>query len=937
MTSGHGQTRENFSLWRGIVLGLFIVAVGWPLTLPSAYAALPAGSRIFSAAPWRQAGLRVEEVRPAIYYLPDKQGRLQAVLDFQYEDFVELYRQMHRLETRPEPPPYSLQQLFITGTVQENYATLEVRLQAATNRNDWVRIPLRLDQGLLLEAALGKESRRFIIAHEGNGVGYVCWIHGENAGLHEINLKLLLPLDTAAEENRLRIFLPRAAESRMELAVPTADAMVAVSGGALLSTSPSAAKGTIFTVVGLESDFQLGWHGPDAEVPIALEASATVLVRLVGRSILSDAALSVRSQGAAFERFTVRLPPMSELREQPATNYVLTPLPEPEVTTAESRATQGRLVEVRLKKKTVGPVEVRLACRREGDFSAEGQWCELAGFEVPEALRQWGTIGVFAGESWQVLWGPRRDVQELNPPPENLAGKDLAAAFEYDSQPYSLCARWAPRQTRLSVEPHFLLCVEQGRLRVEGKLKYVIQGAKSATLELDPAGWEISSIGPDALLAQDGIVVAESGNVLIPLRQPTVGSLELHFKGRRTLKPEADSFVVALPRPRADMLEAGSLAVASAENLALTPDLSQCQGLLRQSGGEDWGLTGTLRPTLYYRLKTEQPLFAAAVRVLELQEMKAAEPMAIMDRAWLQTRLTKTSREDRLVLQLSVSPEWLEASLPEGALLEEAVVFVNGRQVAPRRMSADRFSIPLPSRTETQPPTLLELRYHFREYPSAEGRLRLAFPRFNPKLWLRQAYWQLVLPADVHLLTAPAGWNGEYAWHWSGVGWRRSPLWEQATLETWLSAAHEPPISDANYYLFSSFGELGSVRFRTISRSRLVLMASGVALLIGLVLIHFPRVRCWAAPTIGGAVAIAAVIAPDLTLLLLQAAMIGLALAVSTGVVEGVLARRKSHTLPGAASRQVIMSQDSFPAANADCSATILLPQEQLPKPDERP
>ncbi len=54
-----------------------------------------------AATPVESPEAKVEEVRPSVYYLPDKQGNLQAVLDFSYEDFVELYKLKQRLDQAP--------------------------------------------------------------------------------------------------------------------------------------------------------------------------------------------------------------------------------------------------------------------------------------------------------------------------------------------------------------------------------------------------------------------------------------------------------------------------------------------------------------------------------------------------------------------------------------------------------------------------------------------------------------------------------------------------------------------------------------------------------------------------------------------------------------------------------------------------------------------
>jgi len=92
-----------------------------------------------------------------------------------------------------------------------------------------------------------------------------------------------------------------------------------------------------------------------------LEASGTVLSRLDGRAISAQATLSVRSYGDAFDRFIVQLPPRWNFRPG-RYGYVVTP-----VAADEKQPGQPRRVEVRLPKKTAGPVEVRLACRRSYD------------------------------------------------------------------------------------------------------------------------------------------------------------------------------------------------------------------------------------------------------------------------------------------------------------------------------------------------------------------------------------------------------------------------------------------------------------------------------------------------------------------------------------------------------------------------------------------
>ncbi len=253
----------------------------------------------------------------------------------------------------------------------------------------------------------------------------------------------------------------------MRLTVPLAGAVATVSDGATLAKSAAGKGGTTeFRVVGLASDFQLAWRKSSpssAEAPVVLEAVGSVLARLDGRRVSTEATLSVRSYSGAFDRFVVRLPPETELlpaNGDKSNGYVVTKLPcGAGVSPARAAGTPApqptakaaaQLVEVRWPKKTTGPVEVRLNCRRDYRPSKTASWCELSGFEVVGAARQWGTVAVAADGDWQVLFGPAKETRPLDPLPEALRKEDVIAGLEYFSQPYSLPVRLTPRKSRVA-------------------------------------------------------------------------------------------------------------------------------------------------------------------------------------------------------------------------------------------------------------------------------------------------------------------------------------------------------------------------------------------------------------------------------------------------------------------------------------------------------
>jgi hypothetical protein len=134
------------------------------------------------------------------------------------------------------------------------------------------------------------------------------------------------------------------------------------------------------------------------------------------------------------------------------------------VEAGEDSPQRGRLVEVRLPKKVLGPVEVRLSCRRQLETNNSpnaADWLDLSGFEVLGAARQWGTLAAATTADRQILWGAIRGARQIDQLPESLRVQGLAGGFEYFAQPFSLQVRLNPRLTRINVEPEYLIFVDR--------------------------------------------------------------------------------------------------------------------------------------------------------------------------------------------------------------------------------------------------------------------------------------------------------------------------------------------------------------------------------------------------------------------------------------------------------------------------------------------
>ncbi len=413
----------------------------------------------------KAAAARVEEAEPPLYYLKDKQGNLQAVPNFGFEDFEELYRLKHQLAPGEQRPRYSIQQISASGTAAGGYAELSIQFRILIRDDQWVRVPLRLDQAILRAPPECQGPGEQFVHFENDGEGYVAWLHGAAGSQHQISLKTLVPLASVGDQTRWKLLFPRATAAELKFTAPLAGAVAKVSDGATLLPPTRREGETEFSVLGASGEFELTWCPGGAravEVPTTLEAIGVVAARIDGRGVNAEATLTVKSYGAAFDRFRVRLPPGAELVPGAAPAYTVAAVEQ-----SDPAAPQQRQVEVRLAKKTTGPINVRLASARPCDPAKSGQWIDLAGFEVVGAARQWGAVAVTVVGDWQILWGPSRGMSQIDQLPEAVRRKDVAAGFEYFAQPCSLTARLVPKRTRINVEPECLVLVDADRVRLE--------------------------------------------------------------------------------------------------------------------------------------------------------------------------------------------------------------------------------------------------------------------------------------------------------------------------------------------------------------------------------------------------------------------------------------------------------------------------------------
>lgn len=551
------------------------------------------------------------ELRPEIVYLRDKNQELVPVPNLSLSEFLELTRKPPAAETSAQQPAATLQQLSLTGTALKHAAEFaaEFEVRMHDEHSGWVRIPLGLREAAWMAPLEYEGPGEQIVHFDREADEYVCWLKAAPNTKHLLRAKLVVPVTGGGQERRLAMNMPLAGAATLTMRVPTPRAVVLTSTGTPEAEVRLGENQTAtISVLGVKGDYVLAWRELDEmsdNVQPIIEANGQQFIRIDGRTVATEARLTLRSYGAAFDRVRVKLPPKALLAGGSNKGYAIT-------TVAGSN---GEQVEVLFDEKTLGPVEAVIQTERVLDVNAPNEAIELAGFEVLDALphRQGGFVGISLDGDWRLAWEKQSRVRAAAEFPGPRLNRDFAAVWEYVGEPYQLECRILPRKTLLTVDADHLLTLTDSRATLDTQLQYNIRGARAGSLTLDLNGWIFDMISPETLVNVAGIPAETSGQMQISLLTPTTGKLDLRLRAHREIRVAADALSFPLPIISADVPGSITLTVAPASNLELRPVAELLQQLTRlpsAAGNSDshggWS----------YRVEKQPAVFAARLRVM---------------------------------------------------------------------------------------------------------------------------------------------------------------------------------------------------------------------------------------------------------------------------------------------------------------------------------
>ena len=567
-----------------IYLSSCALALAWGGILVAQQTAddIPAGKESSPHASHKSRPNSIKVVEPRVVFLRDKDGEPTWFYNMPLEEFERIYALHKGLTQQALLPRYGLEQIEIDGVSGTDHVLLDIKIHVVVHDENWVGIPLGLNEGHLRARLEHDEGVEGYVAIDPESAGHVCYIKSEPDKKTMIRLRMSYRTEQVGRETRLSLNIARSSLTKLTLRIPDRDVVATVDDEARLQlVEPLPDGGTRIDVVEIGGQLHLAWReGPleSRRETSLLEATGAILVDVVAPgNIRSQARLQLRSFGKPVELVRVELPPGAQLLRSPQPGYTVEIVgdrqdpPPPDVRQA---------VDIKFERPHTSPPEIQLKTERVLESERQDDLIEVAGFRVVGAFRQSGHIALAAGSESYPRWNEGPFIRRINSLPDSLQQESILASFEYFRQPCSLEVHIERRESQIVIETFHTLLVEPDRLRLETYLDVTVRGAKASFLDVDMQDWIVEDVEPEELVNKTALVLEETSPLKIRLKQPSTGKLQLVIRAVRQLPTEhGNRFKVTLPRAHSRALRAARLAVVPDDNIALTPRSQELHGL----------------------------------------------------------------------------------------------------------------------------------------------------------------------------------------------------------------------------------------------------------------------------------------------------------------------------------------------------------------------
>ncbi len=502
-----------------------------------------------------------------VVFLPDAEGRLVPVpKGATLEEYLEYLRQRKAVAESE----HSVVRIDLKGTTDDKLAEFDATIRVQVNGDGWVRVPLSLNDAVLRDfghrfeapAAVrpnGSEDSESAGETEppvgdanfdgrDDDEGYVWRLRGR--GVHELSLKMLVPVRLQSPTRRLQLDLPETAVSSLELEVAEQPIAVTPPRDAQWNVSTRGGTKSLVTMFGLGRRLDLSWEPRPRtkKSETSLQAITLVDVRPNDRTVVLEATQQIQVVRGSVASLRLRLPSEFEVRDLTAR---LLDEPGSESVRLELPTAKDGISEIALPSTLGERGRVELEWTLESAVPWTDGTVVVDGFGVESAASQSGEVAVDGLTGHDVVVRStqnvhRIDVSELGRPTPSIS------AFRFLRQPFEIRLDVSEIEPHYTVQPRFELAVDRDGVQLDGEM--VVRVYRGALRELvvewpdfDAEGWVLSPPNVPGLVEQFEVTgTGPESRVRFALLDAATGELTLPIRARRTLG-DAETTPFTLP------------------------------------------------------------------------------------------------------------------------------------------------------------------------------------------------------------------------------------------------------------------------------------------------------------------------------------------------------------------------------------------------------
>ncbi|MCA9260407.1 MAG: hypothetical protein KDA61_14445, partial [Planctomycetales bacterium] len=562
-----------------------------------------AEERGVAALPWRQSADGYAG-GPDIYLLPDADGRLRRVLGFQFEDFQRAW-QARDESGRAALPRSTISRFALSGAADRQSARLRADVEVRLESTGWTEVLLGLDSLAVTKATIvdGADDEFFSVGSNGRALSV--WVHGKPGDRRTLVVEGDVGLRLGGSDQGLRLEMPAAVTSTIELLVPFGDALAEASDGSAVrveSLQGQLGRQSLITASAKGGLYALHWRPREAEASIraaTMEYEATHRIKATidpGR-VTYDMSFSLQTFGRPLESVQVALPPGAVLAPIESSSYKAAPVTDGASVRGDE---EGRaLVLVKFTDPENLPPSIRLtaeqtsleageATAREessGDQGTTQEELPLVRLTAPKligAFRQSGMVAVTVNDHLLSRFESDGAVERIaiGDLPADMQEGRPRAAFDFGAGRWSVDVRTSPSRRRARVRPRYRLHLGPQGAEMEVEYEYRIVGGRTFKLKLDLREWEF----PEWSIESGGSVSLagtwyESGILSLPLNDPDAAQVRLKFTLRHSDESTLGLRKFALPQALDAYMLPAVVEVTSDPSLQAAPRIDQSQGV----------------------------------------------------------------------------------------------------------------------------------------------------------------------------------------------------------------------------------------------------------------------------------------------------------------------------------------------------------------------